>query len=110
MVQWGIRVPIVPWRPIFEKSSHLREKGWVLILFETTLHLEAKAQYQGVQLYTKFSIQLYVCVYTHTQPWVQHGRVDLQLCVHTPQIQRYLYTVPLVEIKLFIISVDLVRF
>jgi hypothetical protein len=41
MVLWGIRFPIVPWRPIFEKSSHLRENGGVLMLFKTTPHLEA---------------------------------------------------------------------
>jgi hypothetical protein len=29
----------VPRRPIFEKSSHLREKGGVLMLFKTTRHL-----------------------------------------------------------------------
>jgi hypothetical protein len=27
MVLWGIEFPIEPLRPIFEKSSHLREKG-----------------------------------------------------------------------------------
>jgi hypothetical protein len=32
--------------PIFEKSSHLREKEGVLMLFKTTLHLGAKAQYK----------------------------------------------------------------
>ena len=37
---------IVPRRPIFEKSSHLREKGGVLMLFKTTPHLETKAQYR----------------------------------------------------------------
>jgi hypothetical protein len=47
MVQWGIEFPILPWRPIVEKSSHLREKGGVLVLFKTTLHLGAKAQYQA---------------------------------------------------------------
>jgi hypothetical protein len=31
-------------RPIFEKCSHLREKGGVLMLFKTTPHLETKAQ------------------------------------------------------------------
>jgi hypothetical protein len=36
---------VQPWRPIFEKSSHLREKGGVLMLFKTTPHLGAKAQY-----------------------------------------------------------------
>ena len=45
MVRWGIQFPTVPREPIFEKSSHLREKGGVLMLFKTTLHLEAKAQY-----------------------------------------------------------------
>jgi hypothetical protein len=30
MVQWGIAIEFVPWRPIFEKCSHLREKGGVL--------------------------------------------------------------------------------
>jgi hypothetical protein len=33
-----------PREPIFEKCSHLREKGGVLMLFKTTRHLEAKAQ------------------------------------------------------------------
>ena len=32
MVQWGIAIEFVPWRPIFEKCSHLREKGGVLTL------------------------------------------------------------------------------
>ena len=32
MVQWGISLEFVPWRPIFEKCSHLREKGGVLTL------------------------------------------------------------------------------
>ena len=45
VVPWGIRFPMVPRRPIFEKSFHLREKGGVLMLFKTTRHLEAKAQY-----------------------------------------------------------------
>ena len=31
--------------PIFEKCSHLPEKGGVLMLFKTALHLGAKAQY-----------------------------------------------------------------
>jgi hypothetical protein len=35
---------VQPREPIFEKSSHLREKGGVLMLFKTTLHLGAKAQ------------------------------------------------------------------
>jgi hypothetical protein len=43
-IPWGIQFPTVPRRPIFEKSSHLREKGGVLMLFKTTRHLEAKAQ------------------------------------------------------------------
>jgi len=30
VVQWGIAVEFVPRRPIFEKCSHLREKGGVL--------------------------------------------------------------------------------
>jgi hypothetical protein len=34
-----------PRRPIFEKCSHLREKGGVLMLFKTIPHLGAKAQY-----------------------------------------------------------------
>jgi hypothetical protein len=34
-----------PRRPIFEKCSHLREKGGLLMLFKTTRHLGAKAQY-----------------------------------------------------------------
>ena len=32
MVQWGIAIEFEPWRPIFEKCSHLREKGGVLTL------------------------------------------------------------------------------
>jgi hypothetical protein len=31
VVQWGIAIEFVPRRPIFEKCSHLREKGGVLI-------------------------------------------------------------------------------
>jgi hypothetical protein len=30
MVLSGIAIELVPWRPIFEKCSHLREKGGVL--------------------------------------------------------------------------------
>ena len=33
MVLWGIEFPVEPWRPIFENSSHLWEKGGVLIFF-----------------------------------------------------------------------------
>ena len=33
LVLRGIRFPIEPTEPIFEKSSHLREKGGVLIFF-----------------------------------------------------------------------------
>ena len=32
MVRCGIAIESVPWRPIFEKCSHLREKGGVLTL------------------------------------------------------------------------------
>jgi hypothetical protein len=35
---------VQPTEPIFEKCSHLREKGGVLMLFKTTPHLGAKAQ------------------------------------------------------------------
>jgi hypothetical protein len=45
VVPRGIEFPLVPRRPIFEKCSHLREKGGVLMLYKTTLHLGAKAQY-----------------------------------------------------------------
>jgi hypothetical protein len=31
MVESGIAIGLQPWSPIFEKSSHLREKGGVLI-------------------------------------------------------------------------------
>jgi hypothetical protein len=44
MVVSGIAVELQSRRPIFEKCSHLREKGGVPMLFKTTLHLEAKAQ------------------------------------------------------------------
>ena len=44
MVAPEIAVEVQPWRPIFEKCSHLREKGGVLILLKTTPHLGAKAQ------------------------------------------------------------------
>ena len=36
---------VQPTWPIFEKSSHLREKGGVLMFLKTTPHLGAKAQY-----------------------------------------------------------------
>ena len=32
VVRWEIQFPTVPRRPIFEKCSHLREKGGVLML------------------------------------------------------------------------------
>jgi hypothetical protein len=32
MVPWGILIELEPWRPIFEKCPHLREKGGVLTL------------------------------------------------------------------------------
>jgi hypothetical protein len=44
MVPREIRLDGVPWSPIFEKCSHLREKG-VLMLLKITPHLFAKAQY-----------------------------------------------------------------
>jgi hypothetical protein len=47
---------VIPTEPIFEKSSHLREKGGVLMLFKTTPHLGAKAQYSCTGQATKFSI------------------------------------------------------
>jgi hypothetical protein len=40
-----IEFPTVPTWPIFEKNSHLRKKGGVLMLLKTTHHLGAKAQY-----------------------------------------------------------------
>jgi hypothetical protein len=45
LVPRGIANKMVPAWPIFEKSSHLREKEGVLMLFKTTHHLEAKAKY-----------------------------------------------------------------
>jgi hypothetical protein len=45
VVPWGNGAPMKPREPIFEKCSHLREKGGVLMLFKTTPHLGAKAQY-----------------------------------------------------------------
>jgi hypothetical protein len=45
VVLCGIAIELEPREPIFEKSSHLREKGGVLMLFKTTPHLGAKAQY-----------------------------------------------------------------
>jgi hypothetical protein len=45
LVPRGMANKMVPTWPIFEKSSHLREKGGVLMLFKTTHHLGAKAQY-----------------------------------------------------------------
>jgi hypothetical protein len=32
MVRCGLAIESVPWRPIFEKCPHLREKGGVLTL------------------------------------------------------------------------------
>jgi hypothetical protein len=55
MVPWGIEFYMKPWRPIFEKCSHLREKGEVLMLFKTTPHLEAKAQYTKFGSVCKFA-------------------------------------------------------
>jgi hypothetical protein len=45
MAAWVIVFPMEPRWPIFEKCSHLREKGGVLMLLKTTRHLRAKAQY-----------------------------------------------------------------
>jgi hypothetical protein len=45
LVPRGMANKMVPTWPIFEKSSHLREKGGVLRLLKTTRHLGAKAQY-----------------------------------------------------------------
>jgi hypothetical protein len=39
LLQFRVEPCVEPWRPIFEKSYHLREKGGVLMLFKTTLHL-----------------------------------------------------------------------
>ena len=39
VVALEIALEVQPRRPIFEKSSHLREKGGVLMLFKTTRHL-----------------------------------------------------------------------
>jgi hypothetical protein len=39
MVPWGVQSSMEPSWPIYEKSSHLREKGGVLMLFKTTPHL-----------------------------------------------------------------------
>jgi hypothetical protein len=33
LVLWGIEIPLESTEPIFEKCSHLREKGGVLMLF-----------------------------------------------------------------------------
>jgi hypothetical protein len=44
VVPGGIAVLLDPTEPIFEKCSHLREKGGVLMLLKTTLHLGAKAE------------------------------------------------------------------
>ena len=53
MVVILLQFRLQPWRPIFEKSSHLREKGGVLMLLKTTPHLGVKAQYGSTR--TKFS-------------------------------------------------------
>jgi hypothetical protein len=45
LVVSGIAIEFQPTEPIFEKFSHLREKGGVLMLLKTTPHLGAKAQY-----------------------------------------------------------------
>jgi hypothetical protein len=39
LVECGIAIEFQLTEPIFEKSSHLREKGGVLMLLKTTLHL-----------------------------------------------------------------------
>ena len=46
VVPRGIEFLMVPRRLIFEKCSHLQEKGGVLMLLKTTRHLGAKAQYK----------------------------------------------------------------
>jgi hypothetical protein len=45
LVVFLLQFRLQPTWPIFEKCSHLREKGEVLMLFQTTRHLGAKAQY-----------------------------------------------------------------
>ena len=45
MVEILLQFRIQTWRTIFEKSSHLREKGGVLVLFKTTRHSGTNAQY-----------------------------------------------------------------
>jgi hypothetical protein len=57
----GIEVELESRETIFEKCSHLREKGGVLMLLKTTLHLLANVQYS---LYTKhWCVQM--CTRTH---------------------------------------------
>jgi hypothetical protein len=62
VVRCGIAIESVPWRPIFEKCSHLREKGGVLALrtpvgFVLTHrrrvklgNIRARAIYTGIQI------------------------------------------------------------
>jgi hypothetical protein len=45
LVPWGIHFSMELTELISEKCSHLREKGRMLMLLKTTLHLLAKAQY-----------------------------------------------------------------
>jgi hypothetical protein len=45
MVQRGIAIELVPWRPIFEKCSHLREKGGGADAQNTPLGLRLPLQY-----------------------------------------------------------------
>jgi hypothetical protein len=45
VVPWGTAVELEPREPIFEKCSHLREKGGVLMLLKTTRHLGANPHY-----------------------------------------------------------------
>jgi hypothetical protein len=45
VVLGGIAKELEPLESIFEKCSHLREKGGVLMLFKIILYLSAKAQY-----------------------------------------------------------------
>jgi ATP-dependent protease Clp ATPase subunit len=61
VVQWGIVLELVPRRPIFEKCSHLREKGAVLMLLKTNPHLLAKKQY--LYLLNLNLVDLDACLY-----------------------------------------------
>jgi hypothetical protein len=77
MVLGGIRFPIVPWRPIFEKSSHLREKGGVLI-FSPGLYGGLYGQNLPYKFKNRMVISIIATSKNHIELLVPAPRSDLR--------------------------------